>query len=496
MTLSVEYQPNGRNGTVALNVFLDGVLVHADALNIRRDKARSGFAASVLKLRPDIDRKLLDAELLRIVAEMDKPAPKQGDDDPLASTPPEVIDAALAMLRDPNLIAIIVNDVKALGVAGERMLSATLYIVETSRLLPRPLAVIIQGLTASGKSYIPDQTTKLFPPEAVIRGHKMTPEALVHLPHGALVHKAVVGGERSRKQDDDSADATRALREMLSDGRLTKLMPVKQGGGIVTIAIDQPGPIAYIESTTLQNIFDEDRNRCLILATDETQPQTRRIIDTIAARKSGAVDCDVTAIIDKHHAAQRLLKRVSVRIPYASILGDLFPSDRTDARRSFRHLLSFIEAVALLHQYQRIDRPEDGVEIAATIDDYRLARKLLAKPFAAAMGDGLSDAARRFGQRLVEMFPGVEFDVRDIAKRERIIGDRQTIRQYVRALAGSGHLELVEASKGPKPARYKLADVPLDDASVAGLPDAEEVANKMNEDPTLRSRDKGEDAAA
>ena len=164
-----------------------------------------------------------------------------------------------------------------------------------------------------------------------------------------------------------------------------------------------------------------------------------------------------------------------VAIPFANRLGEHFPAERTDARRAFGHLLSMIEAVTLLHQFQRADEPGDDATILATADDYQLARKLLAGPFARALGDGLSDAARRFGERLTQAFAGAEFDTRDIAKRERVIGDKQTIRQYARALTTAGILDQTVPRQGPKPARYRLAVRSADDAMTAGLPDVTEI---------------------
>lgn len=64
----------------------------------------------------------------------------------------------------------------------------------------------------------------MFPPEAVIDAKQMTPQALFHMPPGALVNKFVVAGERSRLENDDTAEATRGLREMLSSQKLSKLM--------------------------------------------------------------------------------------------------------------------------------------------------------------------------------------------------------------------------------------------------------------------------------
>src|SRR5262249_39947901 len=154
-------------------------------------------------------------------------------------------EAAEQALAAPGLLGRIVADVQALGVAGERPLHTLLYLVGVSRLLPRPLSARVHGPSSSGKSYLIEQVAGLFPPETVILATQMTPQALFHMPQGGLRNRWVVAGERSRKEDDDAAEATRALREMQASGRLCKLMPVKVGGEIVTMQIEQQGPIAF-----------------------------------------------------------------------------------------------------------------------------------------------------------------------------------------------------------------------------------------------------------
>src|SRR5262249_26321375 len=151
-----------------------------------------------------------------------------------------------------------------------------LYLIGTSRLLERPASGRVFGPTASGKSYVMEKVAEMFPPEALVMATTMTPQALYHMRPGGLVHKFVVAGERSRGPADEVAEGTKALREMISSGRLCKLMPIKVRGEIVTVTIEQEGPIAFVESTSLTQIFDEDENRCLPLATDETPEQTRR----------------------------------------------------------------------------------------------------------------------------------------------------------------------------------------------------------------------------
>ena len=128
---------------------------------------------------------------------------------------------------------------------------------------------------------------------------------------------------------------------MLSGGKLSKLMPSKDGGEIVTTLIEQEGPIAFVESTTLNDIFNEDMNRCLLIHPDESPAQTKRILTD----KNGATRVDQERAIQLHHAIQRLLLRREVVIPYRSKLAELIPCDKVEVRRLFFTLLS----LSLIH---------------------------------------------------------------------------------------------------------------------------------------------------
>src|SRR5262249_28900918 len=160
--------------------------------------------------------------------------------------------------------------------------------------------------------------------------------------------------ERSRAEGDDQADATRALREMLSAGGLSKMLPVKEDGQLRTKLLEQEGPIAFIESTTVSDIFEEDKNRCILINTDERAEQTRRILRALSSAYGGMTRArGVDQIIQKHHALQRMLEQLPVVIPFAGRLGELFESGRVEARRAFPHLMGMVQAAALLHQRQR-----------------------------------------------------------------------------------------------------------------------------------------------
>ena len=78
--------------------------------------------------------------------------------------------------------------------------------------------------------------------------------------------------------------------------------------------------------------------------------------------------------------AQRLLQPVDVMNPCADEL--TFTAERTRTRRDHEKYLTLIDAIALLHQYQRPRevgpgrRPERSEFIRVTLDDIALANRL------------------------------------------------------------------------------------------------------------------------
>jgi len=177
------------------------------------------------------------------------------------------------------------------------------------------------------------------------------------MPKGSLIHRAVITGERSHNVEDEAAEATRALREMISDGVLRIAVCGKdESGNIVTHHVEQPGPLPTwrVPHWAQEKFFDEDRTRFLFLCCNESEAQSKAILDRMAAdAASPKLNEDIESIIALHHAAQRLLQAKDVVIPFATELTEAIPCQRPESRRAFGHLLNLIKATALLHQYQR-----------------------------------------------------------------------------------------------------------------------------------------------
>jgi hypothetical protein len=414
-----------------------------------------------------------------------EPPPAQDVEEPADEEEPAA--AELPALADEGecLLDAILDDLKALGIAGEDKAGLTLYVVGSSRKRQRPLSALIQGESATGKSYLVNQVASLMPPEEVVKATTMSPQSLYYMPE-PVAHKFVVGGERSRVQDDATADQTAALRQLRSESRITKQVTLREGNGFRTKAITVEGPIAHVESTTLAKaiIFPEDLSRALFVQTDATEPQTRRVLQTMARPYlPEAAPADTAAIVARHHQFQRSLEAIEVVIPYAAVLAEKLPATQAQARRSFAQVLAMIETIAFLHQHHR-PRDEAG-RLVATATDYGAARQLLLKPLQEALG--LSGKAKALYARLrhkvgvadalhTGQFSSAEFAEAGGFKNEMTTG------RWLARFRGLELLVCVEEAQGTQPALWRWTGRSLDELV---LPTVDEVCRPDGAGPRV-----------
>lgn len=467
----------------------NGTAKHIDKLDPTSARSRSVFLNRVREKLPQLNEEQIEQFDKYLVHQaIERPAPRiaaaeeddpsQASDDALSKMPAEIVTEAREMLRVPELLSVVAKDIAQLGVVGESNQALTVFLLAISRLLAKPFSAITQGTSSSGKSFVADRVGQLIPPECKVMATSLTPNALYYMPPGSLRHRVVFAGERSRIEDDERAEATRGLREMLASGWLRKAIPVKDGNGnFETKLIEQRGPIAYIESTTLGTIFDEDRNRMLLLASDDSPEQTRRVLDAIGQRYADPASRDDERTITRHHAAQRLLRRVVVRIPFAGALAAAMPANLPESRRAIEQALAVVQAIALLHQFQRHDNPQHGATIAATVDDYRVARELLVEPLGRSLGGALPGGITGFLVWLrTAATPTESWKVSDLLHRDGCRWQQTTVYDYVKVLRTHGHLD--DAGQDGRANLYRLSAC-ADASGAAWLPQAADIEARL-----------------
>jgi DNA primase catalytic core len=360
-----------------------GEAVHVDTLDLYQARHRQAFikaAAAELGVAEEVIKADLGKVLLALEAEQEQLLRAQ------ASPASSIVkmdehdrEAALALLRDPDLLTRVVEDFGRCGIVGERTNVLMGYLATVSRKLDRPLALLIQSTSAAGKSSLLDAVLKFVPDEDRIVYSAMTGQSLYYLGELDVKHRVLAIAE-----EQGAHRASYALKLLQSEGELTIASTSKDPttGKLVTEAYHVEGPVMIALTTTAAEIDEELLNRCLVLTVDEGREQTQAIHAAQRARRTLAgllATAERGAILAAHQNAQRLLEPLAVVNPFAQRL--TFLDDRTRTRRDHEKYLTLIDAIALLHQHQReIKRVQHGERelryVEVTLDDIALANEL------------------------------------------------------------------------------------------------------------------------
>ena len=353
-------------------------VVFADSVDMMSARSRGGYAraaAAELGLAEGDLRRSLGKVLLAL--EHWQAAPEPANAAPEMT--PEDREAALELLRDECLASRIASDMAACGVVGESTNLTAAYLAAVSRKLDRPLAVLIQSSSAAGKSSLMDAVLNLIPPEERLQYSAMTGQSLFYLGETNLQHKILAIAE-----EEGVRQAAYALKLLQSDGELTIASTGKDdaSGNLVTKQYTVKGPVMLMLTTTAIDVDEELLNRCLVLTVNESREQTEAIhaAQRHAQTLEGLLAANEKSYITQlHQNAQRLLRPLNVVNPFASQL--TFMSDKTRTRRDHMKYLTLIQAIALLHQYQReIKRVEHRGQVVEYIEvareDIALANRL------------------------------------------------------------------------------------------------------------------------
>jgi DNA primase catalytic core len=360
-----------------------GNTYHIDTIDLYSARQRSGYikhASHEMKIQEEIIKGDLGRVLLKLEELQDKQIkialePKKKE----IQLTQEEKDQALALLKDPILINRILEDFDKRGVVGEECNKLVGYLACVSRKLDKPLAIVIQSTSAAGKSSLMDAILSLMPPEECMQYSAMTGQSLFYMGEVDLKHKILAIAE-----EEGAESASYALKLLQSDGGLTIASTGKDAstGKFVTQEYRIEGPVMIFLTTTAIEVDEELLNRCIVITVDEGWVQTQAIHEKQRTSKTleGFLSSkEKDRLITLYRNAQRLIRPLAVINPYAQKL--TFLSNKTRMRRDHMKYLDLIQAIALLHQYQRpiktIKHQGENVEyIEVELQDIALANEL------------------------------------------------------------------------------------------------------------------------
>lgn len=316
----------------------------------------------------------LNKKTIDVAIEAGKTDPSKCTSDETVEEKPAFTDEekqnAIRLLENPNLIGRLSQITDELGFVGEVDNIVVVYLALTSRILTRPISLIVKGDSSGGKSFLVETVARLFPKSEILMFTTVTPKALYHRTDG-LSHKALIIFERHGAEESDYS-----IRSLQSEGKLMISMPVKdpETGQWTSIDKEVPGPVAYIETTTATHLHQENETRCFEIFIDDSPEQTINVHEA-QKRRFRPYGRGKTPDIRPWVVAQMLLEPYQVIIPYIDYVE--FPQKPLRVRRDHDRFLTLIEVSATLHQYQREKKTIDGVEcLVASLEDYAIAYKL------------------------------------------------------------------------------------------------------------------------
>jgi DNA primase len=376
-------------GQMRVNVKVSGHNVrgefcyHGDTLDMEAFRQRAAFvkqAAHELAAREEtIHREV--GQLWTVLAELQREriAKVLAPPDEQSLMTAEEQAAAMELLRSPRLLDRVLEDFERCGAVGEEANKKVSYLAAVSRMLSKPLAIVVQSSSSAGKSALMEAVLDFMPEEHRESYTAMTGQALFYMGQKNLKHKILAIAEQQGAEA-----ASYPLKLLQSEGKLNIASTGKDpvSGKHVTHEYTVEGPVMLFLTTTAHEVDEELMNRCLVLAVNEDREQTQAIhqkqreaqtLEGLKARRRR------DKIVRLHRNAQRLLRPVDVVIE--CLKERRFPDTMTRTRRDHMKFIALIQAIALLHQHQREIKTstEDGETleyIEATEADVKLAWEL------------------------------------------------------------------------------------------------------------------------
>ena len=360
--------------------------------------------------------------------------------------------AAAALLADRALVARLTALLGRAGIVGEERNRTLLLLATSSYKSDRPLHVLIQGSSGSGKTKLLDVVANCLPPEDVRRYTRVTDNALYNQPPDFFRHTVIL----IEDLDGLGEEALYALRELQSLGiiRVVKSVKDERTGRIAGAEHATRGPVASAACTTRGSVYEDNLSRCLVIRVDESHEQTRRVLNHQDRCASGAVDPD-----DRDAARQlladaiRLLKPREVVNPYAGAVA--LPDGLQQVRRLHELYLAFVAQVTWWHQRQR--KTDARGRLIATPADLRAAAAILFESIV-LKADELDGGLRHFYEAVKGYLAATGRDTfTQRAIRGPLACSQGRCSTYVNRLVAAEYLA-VEYPDNNRRKRYRLAD--------------------------------------
>jgi len=353
--------------------------------------------------------------------------------------------STIDFLEQKNLLQNLNQLIEKGGIIGEENSRLLLFLITISYLNKNPLHGIVQGSSGSGKTHIISRIADLMPQEDVLRFTRITESSLYNWGEFDLFGKIII----IEDLDGLKEDALYALRELISNQILSSLTSIKdkKGNNKSTNKIVK-GQFSSLSATTKGELYEDNMNRSFIIAINESEEQTEKIINYQNRRNAGEVDKnEEQKAINFIQKIVRNLKHYEVINPFATQIQ--LPNNVKNKRRLNEMFQSIIKQITLIHQFQREVKNDF---LVTEIEDIENAVEILFESIILKI-DELDGSLRQFFEKLKKAFKEESFTRFDAME---VTGFKKTQLQfYLNELVRLEYLKQIGfANKGFK---YKIS---------------------------------------
>ena len=348
-------------------------------------------------------------------------------------------------LEQKDLLKSLNQLIEKAGIIGEENSRLLLFLITISYFNKSPLHGIVQGSSGSGKTHVISRIADLMPQEDVLRFTRITESSLYNWGEFDLFGKIMI----IEDLDGLKEDALYALRELISNQILSSLTSIKdkKGNNKSTNKIVK-GQFSSLSATTKGELYEDNMNRSFIIAINESEEQTEKIISYQNRRNAGEVDkSEEQKAINFIQKLVKNLKHYEVINPYATQIQ--LPNNVKNKRRLNEMFQAIIKQITLIHQYQRETR---NSQLVTEIEDIENAVEILFESIILKI-DELDGSLRQFFEKLKKAFKEESFTRFDAME---VTGFKKTQLQfYLNDLVRLEYLKQIGfANKGFK---YKIS---------------------------------------
>lgn len=310
--------------------------------------------------------------------------------------------SATDFLQQKDLLKSLNQLIEKAGIIGEENSRLLLFLITISYLNKSPLHGIVQGSSGSGKTHIISRIADLMPQEDVLRFTRITESSLYNWGEFDLFQKIII----IEDLDGLKEDALYALREFISNQVLRSSVTIKdkKGNNKSSHKIVK-GQFSSLSATTKGELYEDNMNRSFIVAINESEEQTEKIIEYQNRRNAGEVSSDEQQnAINFIQKIVRNLKHYEVVNPFATQIQ--LPNNVKNKRRLNEMFQSIIKQITISHQYQR--ETKDNF-LVTEIEDIENAVEILFESILLKI-DELDGSLRQFFEKLKKSFADNHFN--------------------------------------------------------------------------------------